>query len=165
MKLIFMGICLVFFSSCKTLGTATIEREGKAPIDAQIIEGKHANVIVLPRGQTETVSVKRSEIIDVDHPGTIEMIGGAVVVFLGGFFIWNGLSGLLSDDVNSFLNYPAVILGAVITTGGIVYFSDNYWKNQQSKSRFQVPQKRRLGFGFTPKLSTDGSGLSVFFSF
>lgn len=90
----FLILLMLGAVGCAYSATLTLS-DGRA-LDAPILGGDATTLAVLPEGETETVHLQRSDVVDIDHPGNVMAILGAVWAASG---IATGVFLFRSDDI------------------------------------------------------------------
>jgi len=81
--------------------TATIHRWGAPALEADVVDADDANIYVTDRGGRR-YRVPRKDVADVDHPGNVLMIVGAVIVALGtSMYLDDGRPGDTDEEVRN----------------------------------------------------------------
>jgi hypothetical protein len=153
-KLAVLG--LVFLTGCST--SATITRRYGNPFDAQIISSDENSVYVETSRGKQTIA--REEIADVDHPGNVAAVIGAVVTGYGLLNIAEG-APLCDQQGPAFcvgVVTPALIGGSIMIWGLATYAGSTQalQKTEQktAKGRLLVlPTHQFAGLPKTPGLS------------
>ena len=122
MRVLCVSLAMVVATGCSTSATVVRSPQNGGPLDAYVIGGNPANVLVaVPDGP---VSIPRSHIDHIDHPGNVHMVIGAALSLAA---LLGLTTGFLQCDPgpNAFCVGPvgdAVVLtiGLGLTTWGVM---------------------------------------------
>lgn len=158
-KLSMLG--LVFLTGCST--TATITRASGPSVEAKIVGGDRYDVYVeTPSGEQETI--RRSDITDIDHPGSTAGVLGGIVTAYGALNLAVGLPKCETEGAafctGVFLPMGIglpIMLWGIATNAGSRGALNKSPSNEQRGSLFVAPTHQFAGRPDTPGLAVGGT--------